>query len=351
MQRRNGAENRIALFGAASLVAATGVACSAIIGLADVPEPADASAAAPGDAPGENEASTAPQDAPLGEAAMGGDGSPPSVDDGATPTTDAAGAPAESGVPESSSADSSSPEDALPDAPALAPDSGSPVSLQGCVLLLHMDEPNWSGAGAVRDASGLANNGTARGDATTTPAGKFGGAALFGGTGYVDILDSASLHPSGALTYAAWIYPTGFTSDSQYPGIIAKRQDYGVDVAFTMFLWTGNALWGDLEASRFNSQATIANGRWYHVAIVFDGTQPNAAARASIYVDGVLDSVHPAGSSLASHTADVTIGFLPQGSRNDPLAYFVGRIDEVAIWNRALGADEIRSLSSAAGPL
>jgi hypothetical protein len=61
---------------------------------------------------------------------------------------------------------------------------------------------------------------------------------------------------------------------------------------------------------------------------------------------------HPrAGSSLGSHGSDLDIGHLQQGTRVDPLAYFIGRIDEVVIWNRALGPDEIQSLASATGPL
>jgi hypothetical protein len=51
------------------------------------------------------------------------------------------------------------------------------------------------------------------------------------------------------------------------------------------------------------------------------------------------------------HSADLTVGYLPQGAMLDPNGYFTGLIDEVAIWTRALSANEIQSLYKATGPL
>ncbi len=232
-------------------------------------------------------------------------------------------------------------------------DSGnSPVSLQDCVLLMHMDEPSWSASTTVIDSSGQGNNGTLVGPAQTVAGGKFGRAAQFGGSGYVTVPDSNSLHPTTALTYAAWIYPTGFTSDSLYPGIIGKRQAYADDSAFAMFLWTGNALWADIESNRSSSTGTIPNNLgWYHVAVVYDGTLVDSTKRVSIYINGAFDSASTAGTSMSPHVEALDIGYLAQGSYTDPNAFFVGLIDEVAIWNRALSAAEIAALYSATGPL
>ena len=323
------------------VLAATVAACSTVIGLGDVPTPADSSV--PGDDGGHDMVDAPSVDAPHDS----------SVADTLSNTDSATGADGAIDVasPGSDGSSDAPAGDAPHEATTLPPDSGTAVSLTDCVLLMHMEEASWSGAGSVVDSSGTGNSGSPVGDATTTASGKFGRGALFSGTGYIDVPDSLSLHPTGALTYAAWFYSTGFTSDSLYPGIISKRVDYANDVAFTMFLWTGNTLWGDLEGSRFNSSATFVNGQWYHVAIVYDGSIADSNSRASMYVNGTLDSVHPAGTALSSHASDLTIGFLPQGGRVDSTAYFIGRIDEVAIWNRALSAGEIQSLASATGPL
>lgn len=228
--------------------------------------------------------------------------------------------------------------------------------LQDLVLLLHFEEPSWTpdAGGTVIDSSGTGNNGTPLGTAMTTPNGKFGRAAAFDGNGAVLVPDSPSLHPTNALTYAAWIYPTYLDdAGARYPGIIAKRVDYTTDVAFTMFLWTNYNVWGDIEApNRFNSNAVFTTGQWYHVAIVYDGTQPNPNARATVYVNGAFDSTHAAPTSLMMHTADLKVGYLQQGAADpDPNAGFIGSIDEVAVWTRALSAAEIQSLYTATGPL
>lgn len=221
--------------------------------------------------------------------------------------------------------------------------SSSGAILAGCALLLHMDEPSWTGSGAVvKDASGLGNHGTPMGNAKTIAAGKFGRAGSFDGASSVTVPDAPSLHPTTALTYAAWIYPTGLTDGTPSPGILSKRLGYADQVAFTLFLWTNNQVWGDVESSRFSSSAVVANGSWYHLAIVYDG----GSQSAKLYVNGALDGTHAAASSLAVNTVDLQIANLPGGGD-----YFIGAIDEVAVWTRALSGAEIAGLAAATTPL
>jgi hypothetical protein len=49
---------------------------------------------------------------------------------------------------------------------------------------------------------------------------------------------------------------------------------------------------------------------------------------------------------ISPYTSSLSVGDLPDGGGR-----FVGRIDEVAIWMRALSADEISALANATGPL
>jgi Concanavalin A-like lectin/glucanases superfamily len=313
---RSGAPGaRQAAFAGAVVVAAVAVGCTSVLGIDDLPGEADA----------------APGDATFADAS--GDASaPPDAGAGKDVGTDG---PADTGV------------GSTPEADTGANNGGTVVSLDGCVLLLHMDEPTWSGAGSVKDSSGQGNDGTPEGTAGTTANGKFGRAALLDGNGWVDVPSSDSLDgPVTQLTYSAWIYPTGLTDGTASPGIISKRQGYAENVSYTLFLWTSNAAWVDLEAYRNNSVTLFTNGAWYHLAVVYDGTQTAAGAGETIYVNGALDSVHAAGPSLAANTQDVLIGNLPGGGNN-----FIGMIDEVAIWTRALSADEIKSLYLADGGL
>jgi hypothetical protein len=222
------------------------------------------------------------------------------------------------------------------------------VSLQDCILLLHMDEASWSSPGDVKDSSGQGNHGTAQGTASTTPDGKFGGAGSFDGQGYLIIPNAASLQPTNALTYTAWVYPTALPSANwPYPGVIAKRVSYTQSVAFTMFIWTQNALYADVPG-RFNTEAGLTNDSWYHLAVVYDGN----AGRVKLYINGRPDPPFAAEPTLDPNDADLTIAYLPQGPGGlDPNGFFVGKIDEVAIWTRVLTDNEIWLLYNATGPL
>jgi hypothetical protein len=210
-----------------------------------------------------------------------------------------------------------------------------------------MDEAAWgTDAGAVKDQSGRANDGTAMGTAAPTPAGKFGGAASLDGSGWINVPDSPSLHVSTAVTFAAWIYPTGLTDGSHAPGIITKRRGLQDNVAFTLFLWTANEAWVDIASTRFASNSVFANGAWYHVAVVYDGNATDSNTRVRLYVNGTLDKQLTADPQIPLNLEDIHVGDLPEGG-----SAFIGKIDEVAIWTRALSPAEVLALATASGPL
>jgi hypothetical protein len=85
----------------------------------------------------------------------------------------------------------------------------------------------------------------------------------------------------------------------------------------------------------YSSSTLSDNNGWHHVALAYDGSH------VTFYVDGVADpSLSANQSSLASFTnAVLNIGYSDNG-----LDRFVGDIDEVRIYNRALSASEISAL-------
>lgn len=247
--------------------------------------------------------------------------------------------------------------------PAVLDDSGKPIPdsgqdgiaprqdgganvLDGIVLLLHMDETTWSGVGSVIDSSGSKNNGTPVGPVIAVE-GKFGNAAMLDGTTYIRVPDSVSLHAAEHLTAAAWINPTGKLDGNLSPGILCKRDGFGANVAYTMFLWTDEKLWVDIgNDSRTESGPVFALNRWVHVAIVFDGTAP-LGSRIATYVNGLDAGVFPfdAGAVPAA-TSDLLVGNLPQGGD-----IFQGLIDEAAVWSRSLSPSEILTIATSNKPL
>lgn len=217
---------------------------------------------------------------------------------------------------------------------------GGPIT-DGLALLLHMDEADWTAGDSVVDASGNGNHGTVSGTAVPTADGKIGGAGLFDGSGWIVVPDADSLHPTDELTCAVWVFPTGLADGVTMlpsPGIVSKREAFGANVAFTMFVYELNNAYVDIQADRFHSDAALSNGEWYHLAFVYDG-KAESALRTRIYVNGVLDSVHASDSSFSPNTQDVQVGGLPGGG--EP---FIGKLDELALWTRALTPAEIQSV-------
>ena len=240
---------------------------------------------------------------------------------------------------------------------------GSSVAA-GCALIMHMDEASWNGStGEVHDSC-RNNNGTAvravsAADAlpsTTGGAagGRYKGAGLFvDSNGCVEVSDDASLHATTQLTVAAWIFPTGFNPASN--GIVGKRADFTSNSSYTLFVWNNMDvdyhLYADIGNDWFNGSQTFAANFWYHVALVFDGTLP-MAQRVRLYVNGALDGeFYEAASSVPVFQTSVHVGCMPAGTPPSVGQEFIGKLDEVAIWTRALGAAEIMSLAQSTTPL
>ena len=89
-------------------------------------------------------------------------------------------------------------------------------------------------------------------------------------------------------------------------------------------------------------QAPFRRDRWTHVAFVLDHINDHAAPpRARLHIDGRQIGV------IQGH--DLTFGWDPAALRLVLGAAYVGSLDDLAIWNRALSADEIARLYALPG--
>jgi hypothetical protein len=235
------------------------------------------------------------------------------------------------------------------DAPVGSTDLLSGTLRQGCVVALHMDEASWSGAtGEVRDDCGNDNPGTVKGSANTVANGAKGRAGSFSGNACIDIPDAPALHGAAGLTLSAWILPTALNSvDSN--GVISKRVAMGNESEYNLYVWTGNKVYVDLdgEADRFSGAAIISNNAWQQLTMVYDGTRAQAQ-RARVYVNGSLDVTMPeADASLTAFPSTLHVGCMPAATSQQN---FIGQLDEVVIWNRALSDAEITQWYMATRP-
>jgi hypothetical protein len=84
-------------------------------------------------------------------------------------------------------------------------------------------------------------------------------------------------------------------------------------------------------SSRFGS-ATLAANAWTHLAVTYDGSE------LRLYVDGVQASFKGVTGPMPNST-----GALRLGGNNVWGEWFAGLLDDVRIYNRALGASEIQT--------
>lgn len=238
--------------------------------------------------------------------------------------------------------------------PVEAPGDGATDDLgtlrQGCAVMLRMDEASWSGPGSVADTCGGDHAGTPSGTIATAEAGVRGRAGQFPGDGCITIADAPALRAASELTMSAWVLPTALNDVDAY-GVISKRVDMASQSAYNLYLWTENHAWVDIEGNddRFANQAQLANNRWTQLTVVFDGTRA-PDQRVRVYIDGSFDVVGAeAAASIAPYTAPLQVGCMPSPS-NQTMQYFVGLIDEVAVWTRALSDPEIVQWYTATKP-
>ncbi|MFH0907487.1 MAG: LamG-like jellyroll fold domain-containing protein [bacterium] len=193
------------------------------------------------------------------------------------------------------------------------------------------------GTGATAaDSSGNGNNGTLINMPAGWTDGKAGKAVILAGQNqYVTVGDRPALDLTKALSLEAWVYYTGYPS-VDYAPIISKegpngRCAYSLGVSggkMSVALGSDGLGWGMGNVSYGNVKASV----WNHLAMTWDGNVWRCYQNGSEVGAGLY------GSPLPDSGAPLQIG------RNSEYAnrYFVGKVDEVKVYKRALAAQEIK---------
>jgi hypothetical protein len=225
----------------------------------------------------------------------------------------------------------------------LYPAGGSPPPQPtGLVARWRMDE---TGGTVAADASGNGNTGTLRNGAGWTP-GRIGGALRLDGVDdHVSVNDSASLSsPASQITVACWAYRTGNKGAWQ---TLATRQR-GVQWDDQWFLgFNNNQYWFGVHTTAGYPQAAgplAPLNQWVHVAGTYDG------ATVRLFVNGVQVATAAGSGTILREAKPLLIG----AGMNDATGIagdgFLGWMDDVRLYNRALSASEIQALYAGTAP-
>lgn len=204
------------------------------------------------------------------------------------------------------------------------------INMSGNVLLMHLNEP--AGSGTINDTSGNNNSGLNNG-ATCGATGKLNTALSFNGTNnYISIPDANSLDLTTNISVSAWVYANSYPL---WATILGKTTSGSWANGYGLAHYTGTNdihFWVTSYSST-NAVATVPTGGWHHIIGTYDGSI------IKIYLDGVQQDSRPRTGAISTNNSALNIGCANSG------AYFWnGRIDEVAVFNRALTATEVSDI-------
>jgi hypothetical protein len=202
-------------------------------------------------------------------------------------------------------------------------------------LIGHWKFDEGSGTTA-RDSSGKNNNGRLM-NGPTWVTGQLGKALDFDGVDdYVEVPHSAALIPTtGRATVSVWIDAKRHTGPggSTWQGILAKG---GAPRLYNLYTEASGVLHFSTGPSGAYigplSTGHVPLNEWVHVAVVVDG-------RDYFYINGESAGVAGEGATVPTGgTAALTIG--QTGESN----FFLGMIDDVRLYDRALTAEQVKAL-------
>ena len=206
-----------------------------------------------------------------------------------------------------------------------------------------------SASGAVRDYSTYENNGTL-GGGTSSYSPSWSSSCIVGGCynfdGIDDYIETKEMeyNSNSKISISAWIYPT---SGIDYETIVTKRTGTQTSFIFRRSFSSndGKLFFGWTEGGTFNSYATsqtIPLNAWTHVGVSFDWSSPSSV---DLFINGTKYTVtRSSGSGTTPDDPNVPITI---GRRYDDEMEFIGKIDEVMIFNRSLSSDQFYALYEA----
>jgi hypothetical protein len=208
--------------------------------------------------------------------------------------------------------------------------------------------------GSFSDISGRYQHGRTVAGEPTFDAGQVGRAASFDGEAEVSFGNVGGFDRGGRFSLAVWLKGRGNLPMAVFQKIESAHDRRGYEWHLEEPELAGIQRWATklaitLErrnapdnAIRIRTRERLKHNDWYHVALTYDGSGKAAGLR--LYLNGGIAEVDVLRDSLSGSIrtdAPLTVGSLALGTA------FRGQIDDLRLYDRALGPDQIEHLARA----
>ncbi len=167
-------------------------------------------------------------------------------------------------------------------------------------------------------------------------------AAYFNGTSHITVMNDSVLQLTNEFTISVWLKPDtgyGLPSTVGYVYFVGRWKNTGLKASTWNLSYNvqTNSVMGSTHDGNVNSLCpssnTLPENHWTHIAFIFQ------SGKAYIYINGELSNSVPA---VTPQYSDYNLEI---GWQNDNRCLYIGGMDELMIFNRALTESEILQLS------
>ena len=166
--------------------------------------------------------------------------------------------------------------------------------------------------------------------------------AFDGTNDYIVVGDDSSLDITDKITLSVWIKPTDVSQSWQ--GVIAKGDLSATGDVYQIVIDNGQKFRVRLNNSASLSSGTLSNNTWYHVCSTYD-KDAGGTDEHKLFIDGVLVDTADYSSAINTNNDPLHIGIF-EGSAN----CFFGNMSEVAIYDSALTANQVKTIYNGREP-
>jgi len=165
---------------------------------------------------------------------------------------------------------------------------------------------------------------------------------------------SPYLDITGPLTLEAWVKLDPGADLSKYPGIVGKYNGAGNQRSYALridldgkpnFTISKDGDYTPGHGINFSADTELTRDQWYHLAATYTPSQS-----MKIYINGGTVEAKETTSGIFSsiHNSSAPLWIGTQNNTTESQRFFPGQIDEVAVYNKALTAEQVAAHYAAA---